>query len=52
MRRMPRAMKRCSISRMPARVEPMQERCGAAWWPSAAISITVASVLARRPPAP
>jgi hypothetical protein len=30
MRRMPRAAKVASISLTPARVEPMQDRCGAA----------------------
>jgi hypothetical protein len=30
MRRMPRRQRFASISRMPSRVEPMQDRCGAA----------------------
>jgi hypothetical protein len=42
-----------SSSRMPARVEPMQDRCGAALYPAAAISLTTARVRSRvEPPAP
>ena len=38
---------------MPSFVEPTHDRCGAASWPSAAMSLTVASVLSRvEPPAP
>ena len=41
------------ISEMPSLVEPTHDRCGAASWPSAAMSLTVASVLSRvEPPAP
>ena len=38
---------------MPSLVEPTHDRGGAASWPSAAMSLTVASVLSRvEPPAP
>ena len=41
------------ISAMPASVLPTQLRCGAASWPRAAMSRTVASVFSRvEPPAP
>ena len=38
---------------MLSRVAPMHDRCGAASWPIAAISLTVDSVFSRvEPPAP